>query len=114
MRYLLPLFECEIETMMLKTKYYRKKDYFIIIIVYLVMSLPYIKCFTKKYLAEKHNIVTQTISVELFLNSLNNRTDKKSNIITIYENTIKKPTPMWLYTSLSLYSIFCFSKEYIL
>ena len=30
MRYLLPLFECEIETMMLKTKYYRKKDYFII------------------------------------------------------------------------------------
>lgn len=25
MRYLLPLFECEIETMMLKTKYYRKK-----------------------------------------------------------------------------------------
>ena len=28
MRYLLPLFECEIETMMLKTKYYRKKDYF--------------------------------------------------------------------------------------
>ena len=31
MRYLLPLFECEIETMMLKTKYYRKKDYFIII-----------------------------------------------------------------------------------
>ncbi|WP_462356565.1 hypothetical protein, partial [Phocaeicola coprocola] len=42
MRYLLPLFECEIETMMLKTKYYRKKDYFIIIIVYLVMSLPYI------------------------------------------------------------------------
>lgn len=27
MRYLLPLFECEIETMMLKTKYYRKKDY---------------------------------------------------------------------------------------
>ena len=32
MRYLLPLFECEIETMMLKTKYYRKKDYFIIII----------------------------------------------------------------------------------
>ena len=24
MRYLLPLFECEIETMMLKTKYYRK------------------------------------------------------------------------------------------
>ena len=33
MRYLLPLFECEIETMMLKTKYYRKKDYFIIIIV---------------------------------------------------------------------------------
>lgn len=43
---------------------------------------------------EKHNIVTQTISVELFLNSLNNRTDKKSNIITIYENTIKKPAPM--------------------
>lgn len=42
MRYLLLLFECEIETMMLKTKYYRKKDYFIIIIVYLVMSLPYI------------------------------------------------------------------------
>lgn len=42
MGYLLPLFECEIETMMLKTKYYRKKDYFIIIIVYLVMSLPYI------------------------------------------------------------------------
>ena len=42
MRYLLPLFECEIETMILNTNYYRKKDYFIIIIVYLVMSLPYI------------------------------------------------------------------------
>lgn len=42
MRYLFPLFECEIETMMLKIKYYRKKDYFIIIIVYLVMSLLYI------------------------------------------------------------------------
>lgn len=42
MRYLFPLFECEIETMMLKTKYYRKKDYFTIIIVYLVMSLLYI------------------------------------------------------------------------
>ena len=34
MRYLFPLFECEIETMMLNTKYYRKKDYYIIIIVY--------------------------------------------------------------------------------
>lgn len=42
MRYLLPLFECVIETIMVKTKYYREKDYFIIIIVYLVMSLLYI------------------------------------------------------------------------
>ena len=39
MRYLLPLFECEIETMMLKTKYYRKKDYFIIIMAQLHKSV---------------------------------------------------------------------------
>lgn len=36
MRYLLPLFECEIETMMLKTKYYRKKDYFINLLAELI------------------------------------------------------------------------------
>ena len=43
MRYLLPLFECEIETMMLKTKYYRKKDYFIIIIHYCPLKMDKVK-----------------------------------------------------------------------
>ena len=63
-----------------------KQKYFLADIFILSAEKQPIKLSWRKIECLQHNIVTQTISVELFLNSLNNRTDKKSkkwNIMTM-------------------------------